>query len=736
MFVKLVKNNKMKKNLLKEYIKQNILKEYSEKVLKTVKDRWSKENQRTVSDEKMQEKINKFDNEIKPTVAKRSQKGEINLPPKFTHAGKYPITFLDWQEFNQKAKQGDPSQEIKIKGQSITVQELRQAILDANKTDNFKNIPAPLNPQDILQYSWSDIESVLDAYGTKAEKSGNKEAHTVQEADLVEIKGVPIIYNTKDLKIYEGSTYENCIKLNYAFKFKGEDNKIYSYNFCIGRKEEAANKYYDYRFGASSRGSLYRTFYFVADPTQSADIKGSATNTENFVNWYHFFVIHVFENGKFGVTDAVNQYGNKHEETGSPANTGVSWEDIGKFMVKNGGESGRIAWDKIKNLESKFKYDAPPEAEQDLAAIQGKILNFDSFEKLKRNQKRSYIAKRAKETNAFTSEMFAILDPDLKGLAINSGFIPSIDDLKGNPALGRTAATYAYKRMLTEFDKNSNKYDVKTIMPLPFIKYLSNTEKDKLLDFYENKIENITFEYIEKYFGEEMTKKYVNDQMNKLGFLPLEAVKYITNPKQKALFSTYTDVYKDWMYGKGTNVSEEDLKKAKSMPKQDINPLPFTLKQWVSMPPKNQELLLKIANKTNGNKKYSDFLTGLPYIIKDGAKEYLLLPKDKLESWDEDPSYSYSNEDNDWVLADTKGNIIINNIDKENSSICGLSLQDGAYYFSDSKEDKDDAKRYYKRVYNASDVIINGKPLSSELKESIYNNWEKYSLMRRAGILK
>jgi hypothetical protein len=710
----------MNKNLLREYIKQNILKEYAQKIIDQLKTKWQKEKQNTLTDEQILGAINKFDNEIKPTVAKRSQNGEINLPFKFTHAGKYPISFLDWLQFNQDIKQGKPE-----------AQQLRQDILDANKTDNFKNIKAPLNPQDILQYSWNDMEAVTDAYPTKVEKS-SKDVYTVQDAELIDIKGVPKIYDTKDLKIYEGSTYDNCIKLNYAFKFKSEKDKVYSYNFCIGRKEAAINKYYDYRFGASSRGSSYRTFYFVADPTQSASIKEPATNTENFINWYHFFVIHVFENGSFGVTDSVNQFGNKHEETGQPANTGVSWDKIGEFMVKNGGESGKIAWDKIKNLKDKFVYIKPSQEEEDLAMVQGKILNADTYSKLKRNQQRSYIVAKAKEPNSFTSEHFTFSAPDLKGLAINSGYIPTIKDLKGSQALGRTAATFAYKRMMTEFDKNQDKYDVRTIMPLPFIKYLSETEKDNLLDFYENKMETMTFEYIEKFFGEEMAKRYVDAQIDKLGFLPPSAVKYITDPRKKTLFSLYTKAFDGWVYGEGTNIDDEKLDQIKTMPNQDVDPTPFTLKQWVSLSPKDRNLLFKIADKTNGKEKYGNFLSGLPYIIKSGSKEYLLLPKDKLDSWDSNPKFSYTDENNDWVLADTNGKIIIDNIDKDKSYIDDLSLNDGAYYFSTDQDDD----RYFKRVYDAKDIIINDKPLSSELKESIYDDWEKYTLMRRAGILK
>ena len=314
-------------------LREQLLKEYSEKIIKQLTDKWKKEN-RNINDADIKRNIDKFD-KIKQNIPAKLKAGQITLPPKFTTV-------------DPKTKKG------------------------------------PLNPSDILQYTWKDLETLIDSYGEKAVKV-DKDFKTVQDAELVKIEGVPIVYNTPDLKVYEGSDFGNCIKLNYAFKYKGEDDKIYTYNFCIGRKEDYANRYYPYRFGSGGKGAMYRSFYFVADPTQSADIKGNPNSRENFVNWYHFFIIHCFENGKFGVTDAVNEYGAGHELDNK--GYGVDWEEIGQFMVKNGGESGKKAWDKIKSHKDIFKYVSPSDEETDTALVRDQILNTDAFQKLTRNQK-------------------------------------------------------------------------------------------------------------------------------------------------------------------------------------------------------------------------------------------------------------------------------------------------------------------------------------------------------------
>jgi uncharacterized protein len=95
---------------------------------------------------------------------------------------------------------------------------------------NFKNEPQlfMVNENGASVYSASEV--ARDEFPDKdvtvrgAVSIGRRLADPL--AELVKIDGVPIVYNTPDLKIYEGSDFGSCIKLNYAFKFKGEDNKI------------------------------------------------------------------------------------------------------------------------------------------------------------------------------------------------------------------------------------------------------------------------------------------------------------------------------------------------------------------------------------------------------------------------------------------------------------------------------------------------------------------------------
>jgi hypothetical protein len=610
--------------------KRTQLNEYSEKIINQMTEKFQKEMKNTLSKDDIKEKLNRFD-QIKQNLPKKIQaglKGEaggIIVPKKFTEP--------------------DP------------------------KTNKI------LNPQDILNYTWKDLETVLDAYGGKAEKS-SKDFSTIQDAELIDIKGVPVVYNNNGLKIYEGSDYGGCIKLNYAFKYKGEDNKIYSYGFCIGRKEEASNQYYTYRFG---RGGAFRSFYFVADSTQNADIKGNPSNRENFINWYHFFVIHAFQNGKFGVTDTVNQWGSNHEATGN--DKGMSWDEVGQFMIKNGGESGKQAWEKIKNLKDVFKYVPPSEEETDQALVRDKILDFNMFKDLNRNQKRIYIANRADQPNAFNSAMFKILDPELKNLALRTGtgYKPTYNDLKDSKALSRSYAKFRFTRALDDYKQGKTST---TIVPLPFIEYLSDEEKQQYLDIFEK--DSLSFEYIKKYFGEDAAKTYVNKMAKELDFLPPEAIDYISDPKLKQLYELYIKLFEPWIYEEGTNISSEDLENRNAMPTQEVNPVPIDEEQWRKLSTSERKTIINLVEKFNQNTKYSTLLFAVPFIINDKGKKYVLLPK--------------SNKDNmyyeSWVIMDAEGNVIKDNISGDSM------LGNNVYLSSGMPEKQED----YNRIYNMNDL--------------------------------
>jgi len=607
--------------------KKSQLNEYSAGIIKQMTDRWQKEMRNTLSNEDIKAKLNRFD-QIKQNIPAKIKAGQIVVPDKFVKP--------------------DP------------------------KTNKV------LNPQDILAYTWKDLEAVLDAYGEKAEKT-TKDFQTIQDAEFVDVKGVPVVYSGNGLKVYEGSNYDSCVKLNYVFKYKGEDDKIYNYSFCIGRKEEATNQYYSYRFG---RGGEFRSFYFVADTTQNADIKGDPTNRNNFLNWYHFFVIHAFDNGKFGVTDAVNQFASNHELTND--DKGASWEEVGAFMVKNGGESGKQAWDKIKGLKNIFKYVSPPDEERDQALVRDQILSSEQFKSLNRNQKRIYISKRADQKNAFNSEMFRVLDPELKNLAIRTGngFVPTYDDVKNNPAIGRSYARFKFTRAL---DQAKNKKFVSTLIPLPFIQYLNDDEKQQYLELFGK--ENLTFEYIEKYFGETAARNYVEEQTKTLQFLPNDAIKYIQNPKIKQFYELYSKLLKPWKYASNTNISDEALEKMTSMPEQVVNPIPLNKDQWAELSSSDRKSILDTTEKFDGDSQYLDLLYALPIVVKDNGKRYVVVPADTSNS----DFYSTG----EWVIMDEQGNVVKNNI-PGTSNVGKIDLMN--WYPEEGNE--------FKKVYNINDLKV------------------------------
>ena len=583
--------------------KKSILREYSEKIIQQMIDKFQKEMRNTLSVDDIKLKINRFE-QIKSNLPKKIEaglKGETGgmvVPKKFTEP--------------------DP------------------------KTNKV------LNSQDILNYTWKDLETVIDAYGTKGEKT-TKDFNTVQDADFVDIQGVPVTYSGNGLKVYEGSSYEGCVKLNYVFKYKGENDKIYSYGFCIGRKEDSANQYYTYRFG---RGGAFRSFYYVADTTQNADIEGDPSNRENFLNWYHFFVIHVFDDGGYGVTDACNVWGSNHEATGG--DKGISWEQVGAFMVKHGGESGKKAWDKIKNIKDTFKYIEPSNKETDEALVRDKILNFEQFKNLNRNQQKIYISRRADQTNAFNSEMFNILPVDLKNLALRtgSGFKPTYNDIKDSNALSRSYARFRFTRAL---DDIKTKKITSNVLPLPFVPFLTDEEKEEYYNEFgkggTNGASYLTFELIEKYFGPKITQQYVEKQANKLGFLPPAAAKYIKNPKLKALFEVYSKLFEPWVFTSSTNLSDEQLANLNAQPRQRVDAKPISVKQWGKLTPEERKIIIQLTQKYNGNTDYLELIYGLPYIIKDKGKNLVLLP----ESNDGDIFEK-------WVLVDENDKVVKRNI--------------------------------------------------------------------------
>ena len=670
------KSNNMK---LYSIYKKHILKEYSESTIRDLIKKFKSEK-KDLSDDEIKNVITRFD-QIKSNIPAKIKSGQVTLPKRFTEP--------------------DP------------------------RTKKISN------PQDIFQYTWKDLEALIDAYGSKEIKT-SKDFYTVQDAELVKVNDVPIIYNTPELKIYEGSNYPSCIKLNYAFKYKDKNDKIQTYNFCIGRKEDYANRYYSYRFGSGGRGAMYRSFYFVADPTQTADFEGNSDNRENFENWYHFFVIHAFENGKFGVTDATNEYRISSPHELAP-DGGVSWEEIGNFMIKNGSESGKKAWDKIKGLKNEFKYVPPSEAETDVALVKDKILNFDAFKNLTRNQKAIYIGKRADQPNAFTPEMFQSLDPELKNLAIRTGrgYKASFEDLKKNPGLLKSYAKYRFSRGIEDIRNNTNTL----VLPLFFVQFLDDDEKREYLKAFDD---NVTYDLVDKYFGENLTKEFVTKELNQFGAdLPPEAKKYMT-PEQRDLYDLYSLTHKDIV-----RIAKSTNERNSTAEQQEISLPHLSRESYLNLKPEERKKLNDLYKKLSGDisnlEKYPNFFMGYPAVLNTNNKRFLVTYKDKPKKSIINPEEYLDRRS--LTIMDEDGNIVKDNIDdirflKNNREI---KANEYAQIYTGSKSldfQPDDYDTIVVTDVNGNVKKISQDDLEGSLQESLINKYMNRQLKYRANILK
>jgi hypothetical protein len=677
-----------------------LLKEYSSKIIDTVSAKWKKEN--NVAPQEALPVIQRFE-QIKDSIPKRLEKGTINLSKKFTHYGEYPITLEKLTQLHKIIKdyENNPTSDKRGIYDEASVQE--DEINRANDKIRGK-VPLPSDPRDILQYSWNDMEILLDSYQKEINTKGD--FFTTQQADLVKIVDVPQIYNASDLKIYEASTGPNCIKLNYAFKFK-KGTDIVSYNFCIGRKEHAANRYTSYRFGLGGKGATFRSFYFCIDATQSADINAPSekeakqavqSDRTDFVNWYHFFIIHTYDDGTFGVTDAVNAHGYEHEFGSS---SGKSWEEIGKFMTTQGGESGKKAWDKIKDKKKLFQYIAPNEEELEQAIILDKVFNLESFQALPFASKKAYIQNRAGEPNSFTLQMFESCPTELKALALNSGYTPSFDQIKDKNALIKTYVAYRFKRSLTDYEtqiKNGKSpYDtiVNTILPLPFVKFLKEEDIRKYLKLFE--YQSLSFELIEKYFGPEATSNYVNEQVKEYNYLPSNAIKFIKNPDIKKLYVLLSKLFTNWQVDGDVNPSEEELEKQKKMSTISVTPLNILVDQWLELSSKEQKAAIDLLSKVNNKEKYRALIYAVPFVLLDKGTRYILVPK-KIE---------YESDFPIWAILDENGNIVKDNIPGDDTYLMvnGVKYEILSGYTG------------VKRIFNVNELIIDGEPFQPSISE-------------------
>jgi hypothetical protein len=443
-----------------------------------------------------------------------------------------------------------------------------------------------------------------------------------------------LVYNKNNLEVYKGDSQHKCVSYNPTI------NKRKKYGWCIS---QPGNSMYDnYRFQG---GGTNRMFYFVFDRDLGDEDK------------YHAFVIHVGEDNKiYWVTDAPNSGDRKFDQ----------WEDLTKFLPER-------TWAKMQGLEKVFQYKAPAKSEISAAALRGKKLSPRDFAELDYDTKEEYVKANA---GKLSEDLLPILDKELKNLAINFGQKFPYALLKNNESLLKRYAIFRFRH--TDYSK----YPI----PLPYVKYLDDNAKRKYLEEFED---NVTFEYLEQYFGPQITEEYVEEKIKEFDYLPSEAQKYIKDPKKKELFNTYSTLYKNWSPSNDNfNIEEEKLENLTDMPIQEVNPSPFLLDDWKQLTSSQKDVLIKLAEKVNDKEKYSTLLYGLPYIIR-GNDYKLLFP------------LSSDYEVDGWVLTDKSGDIIKNNI---NGGTLGDNVLDANKYPMFNTN--------FSRVFDQSELKDkNGKPI-------------------------
>lgn len=540
------------------------------------------------------------------------------------------------------------------------------------KEDVLKLIPkrlqqgeAFLNPNN---WDWQSFEQMMDALFPSQKTAGEQDENlAATDADK--------IYDKNGIEIYKGDDVHKCISYNPVI------DKRKKYGWCV---TQVGNTNYDYyRFGETSP-----TFYFIFDRDKTSEPEYSP-----FKDKWHAFVIQVNKDGESYVITSAN----------NDSDTRVSsWDKISEIVPAD-------TWNKIKNLKDYFKPIGLSSVERGRKFASGKNLSIEEFKELSQDEKILYIQGKASK-NQISKEILDILpkykislegrSTTLANIAIDSGQKFPYSVLKDNEPLAKRYAIFRFRH--TNYGKEP--------IPLPYIKFLDDEAKKKYLKQFED---NLNFEYVKKYFGDETLKSYVDEKVKKLDYIPSEYVKYVSNPDSRKIASVYSKLFKDWYSDSDFNASEEELSAVSNMPEQQLTPIFMSLPLWKSYSSQEQKEIVDIIKQINGDQEYIALLYSTPYLLEGNGKEYLLMSKNTATQ--EEPYYE------EWVLTDTNGNVV-KNIPGEGSTLGDIDLRIG--YNLDEIEDK---------IFDLSDLKVEGEPVA--LKESRYDD-PYYLLKKRAGIYK
>jgi hypothetical protein len=484
---------------------------------------------------------------------------------------------------------------------------------DGLKLANYEKI-IKLIPRNIQEknkfmdiYLWdkfSDLESIIDIFPSSKRQQKKAEAEILNSVNT----DAKSIYNQNGIEVYLGDEQHSCVK------YGAKGSKAEYYTWCISKSSDTQNMYGAYRF----REGKSRVFYFVFDRSRS----DKRTNYE-FEDPLHAIVIHVFENSKFKMTNADN---NPNEEPRDP----VSFSDLLSYIKK---EYSLYQPDNIisalKSLESKISYVKPSAEEVELQALKGKRLSSEQFQALSYNTKKLYVQTNAKD---IPTDIFILLDTDLKNLAINNDRECSYEELKNNQSLLKRYAVYRYTRYPT------------IAIPTSFLKFLPEDLKLKYYNDFENKL---TYDLIKDNLGENTLKQYIDDNIKIMGYLPEDAVRYM-NSKQKQLYEVYS------LFTTDSKLEFGDDENSKQATTKQIVISPVSAETFNKFDSKQKQQFLSIVKQMSKNKnnaeKYACTTMGIPTVLLISGKYYFI-------------TYEKYSDDSSYCIMDENGRILFKNID-------------------------------------------------------------------------
>jgi hypothetical protein len=659
---------------LKKYTKvlsEKLLNEYSEKTIATTIERWKKENPK-VDDNLAKQLIQRFD-QVKSGLAQKlnivALSDELRKGQNYLNIDKYSFDDMvklikSLPENPEKIKKDAVGKFVQQDGiakptaQSYVARfienkdKLKIATQEGLENEGFTKeeilnfIPKKLLSNnaylDPRAWTWQPFEQMLDAL-FPSQKAAGEEGENLVSTDADKI------YDKGGIEIYKGDDIHKCISYNPV----SSETKRKKYGWCV---TQVGNTNYDY-YRLGDKGP---TFYFVFDRS-----KDSSPEHAPFKDQWHAFVIQVTaDNEEYIVTGADNR--------GDQPTKNKGWEGVADIVPAD-------TWTKIKGLKDYFKPISLSPVERGKKFAAGKNLSLSEFKELSQDEKILYVQGKGSK-NQISLDILKILPQykiNLEGRSITLANV-AMDSrqkfpysiLKNNDALVKRYAVV------------SSRHFPDDPLPLPFIKYLDEGAKQKYLEKYDN---NLTFEYIEKYFGDNIAEKYVEKQLKNLDYLPKSAIKYIKNDKLRKLFEIYSKLFDSWEFGSQTNISDEALENTSNMPEQEVNTIPFNQKQWSDLSPAERKAIIELAEKFNKNLQYQTLLWALPFLIKNGDKTNILLPKSTKD-------YQYDS----WVLVDESGKVVKDNISGD-SELGGQPL-----YLGYPSEDDD-----FNRIYNIKDLNIN-----------------------------